>query len=91
MATQLKKLGLKVHDIASDGNCLYRAIEHQLRLVGNDEVVTPRYLVASLLFRVESAQTVISDGPEQSVQGGGADYQERRFDLPGKGQGGLGR
>lgn len=33
MSEVLDAKGLKVHDIPADGNCLYRAIEHQLQVV----------------------------------------------------------
>lgn len=32
---KIKELELKIFDIPSDGNCLYRAVEHQLKLQGN--------------------------------------------------------
>ena len=34
MGEVLDTKGLKVHDIPADGNCLYRAIEHQLQVAG---------------------------------------------------------
>lgn len=34
MADQLTEVGLKIVDIAADGNCLYRAISHQLAFQG---------------------------------------------------------
>merc|ERR1712137_12665 len=33
---QFRKAGLKIHEIASDGNCLYHAVAHQVRLQKND-------------------------------------------------------
>lgn len=63
----LKKRNLMLHPIASDGNCLYNAVRHQLQVTGRlaDDVQTMRQKTAdyirqnkdSLIFYMTNAET----------------------------------
>lgn len=63
----LKKRNLMLHPIASDGNCLYNAVRHQLQVTGRlaDDVQTMRHKTAgyirqnkdSLIFYMTNAET----------------------------------
>lgn len=63
----LKKQNLMLHPIASDGNCLYNAVKHQLQVTGRlaDDIQTMRHKTAeyirqnkdSLIFYMTNAET----------------------------------
>uniref|UniRef100_A0A3B0N142 OTU-like cysteine protease, putative n=1 Tax=Theileria annulata TaxID=5874 RepID=A0A3B0N142_THEAN len=40
---KLRELGLKIHDIQPDGNCLFKSIEHQLKYYSENGYNLPKY------------------------------------------------
>jgi len=65
---QLKTEGLKIHDIAADGNCMYGAVAHQMLTLFNKKYSVPmlRDMCADRLRQKEEEMMIFYVPDEES-------------------------